>query len=155
MEADLDAQAQLDPGVGVSMATKQAVNRLVHGVDRTKALQQLSRVNSHEAILRILSYTMLRIMKRRLAPDEANAITRVCATAQKSLDVLGMSKREADALADLVPAEVESDADIRKRVNAGAPPAPPEDPGPAESEAADPESVPQESSEAPEMEQPE
>lgn len=128
VEAELDLATQADPAVGgVDMRTKREVSRLVDGTARARLMPELARMNSHEKILRVLSFTLLRVLRRKMYPDEANAITRLCSTAQKSLDLLGLTGKEAAALADLEPGPVESDADIRARINVpteeeGAPP---------------------------------
>lgn len=119
VDADLDLAAQSDQPNGVPMETKREVSRLLDGTARAKALAEVAKMNSHEKILRVLSYTLLRLLRRKIQPDEANAVTRLCGTAQKSLDLLGLTGKEAAALADLEPATTtETDAEIRARVNA-------------------------------------
>ena len=119
VEAELDLAAQGDPTVGaVEIKTQREVSRLVEGTARARLMPELARMNSHEKILRVLSFTLLRLLRRKMYPDEANAITRLCSTAQKSLDLLGLTGKEAAALAELEAAPAESDAAIRARVNA-------------------------------------
>ena len=118
VEAELDLATQSDPTIGaVDLKTKVEVSRLVDGTARARLMPELARMNSHEKILRVLSFTLLRLLRRKMYPDEANAITRLCSTAQKSLDLLGLTGKEAAALADLEPGPPESDEDIRKRIN--------------------------------------
>ena len=118
VEAELDLAAQSDPTVGaVDLKTKREVSRLVDGTARARLMPELARMNSHEKILRVLSFTLLRVLRRKMYPDEANAITRLCSTAQKSLDLLGLTGKEAAAIADLVPSEPETDEQIRARIN--------------------------------------